>query len=227
MPTLRMLTAAAALAVVASVPSGSPAWSQANLKPDETPRLPTASPDVLVQEDRQFIAAAKALNTVEQDLVALAAERGGEAVRRVAGDIAEDHRRLAQELGTVEAELGVSPEPDVRVPDGGGPGGAASAVTAPRHAPGGVGPQAVETLRTMQGGEDFDRRWVAEQIAIHDRLADLYQTTASQTQRDVLAIFAITGLVTITENRQELRVLARDFGIEVDPEGQPPQYGDR
>lgn len=221
-------TVLAAPLIAAALLAPAAALGQANLKPDATPRLSVPGEQGLPQEDRQFLAAAAALHRMEQDLAALAEERaGGEAVRRLAATLAEEHAALDQRLRAVAEDLGVGIDPDPRVPEGGGPGGAAGAVTAPRHAPGGTAQEALARLRGLPAGEDFDRAWVAEQIDVHDRLVDLYQTTASQTQPDALAKAAITGMAVLAEHRDALREVARGMGLPVEPEGQPPQYGDR
>lgn len=218
----------AAPLLAASLLAPAAALAQANLKPDDTPRLSVPGKEGLPQEDRQFLAAAAALHDMEAELAALAEERAtAEAVRRLATALAADHAQLDQRLRAVAEDLGVVIDPDARVPEGGGPGGAAGAVTAPRHAPGGTAQEALARLRDLPAGEDFDRAWVAEQIAVHDRLVDLYQTTASQTQPDALAKAAITGMAVLAEHREALRAAARGMGLPTDPEGQPPQYGDR
>lgn len=218
----------AAPLLAASLLAPAAALAQANLKPDDTPRLSVPGKEGLPQEDRQFLAAAAALHAMEAELAALAEERAtAEAVRRLATTLAADHAQLDQRLRAVAEDLGVAIDPDARVPEGGGPGGAAGAVTAPRHAPGGTAREALARLRDLPAGEDFDRAWVTEQIAVHDRLVDLYQTTASQTQPDALAKAAITGMAVLAEHREALRAAARGMGLPTDPEGQPPQYGDR
>lgn len=222
------LVVLAAPLLAASLLAPAAALAQANLKPDDTPRLSVPGKEGLPQEDRQFLAAAAALHAMEAELAALAEERAtAEALRRLATALAADHAQLDQRLRAVAEDLGVGIDPDARVPEGGGPGGAAGAVTAPRHAPGGIAREALARLRDLPAGQDFDRAWVAEQIAVHDRLVDLYQTTASQTQPDALAKAAITGMAVLAEHREALRAAARGMGLPTDPEGQPPQYGDR
>lgn len=227
-PDMSRLILTLAISVLLGATTPAAVKAQANLKPDETPRLPMPGETSLVQEDYQFLSAAKALNAAQDRLAELLIQQNpSETVRAVAEDIAADHARIEQELQEVARTLDADPEADLAVPDEGGVGGAASAVTAPQHAPGGSAVAALEALQEAQGSGRFAAEWVGWQLEIHDRLVDLYQTTASQTQRNALAIFSITNLVTIVENREAVRALARQFGLEVEPEGQPPQYGDR
>ncbi|SOD93520.1 DUF4142 domain-containing protein [Caenispirillum bisanense] len=202
--------ALAAPVIAAALLAPSTVLAQADLKPDETPRLGVPGEQGLPQEDRQFLAGAAALHRLERDLAALAEERaGGEAVRRLAATLAADHADLDQRLRAVAEGLGVGVDPGARVPEDGS------------------APEVLARLREQSTGQGFDRAWVAEQIAVHDRLIALYQTTASQTQPDTLAKAAITGMVVLVEHREALRAAARGMGMATDPEGQPPQYGER
>lgn len=218
-----ILTAALGLLVL-----GQPAWGQANIKPDTDPRVPREASEALPTEDREFLRTAVALNSVEDRLGELAVGRSDNAdVQAVAVDIAADMMSLDGRLHRFarmhEVDL---QDPDLTVQDSSELGGAASAVTWPANVGGAQTAEALEELSGLSG-EAFDRQFVAEQLAIHDRLVDLYQTQASNSASRDIGAFAIQALLTIQRNRDALRDLAGLYGIDVDREGQPPQYGAR
>ncbi len=217
-----MILVLLALGVFAAV---SPAWSQANLRPDPVPRVPPQAGQGLPLEDVEFLKAAVAESRAEIELAKLAAKAQSPQIKDIAAGIGATHQELADQLEALAKQRQVDlSKVEGDVPDQGGPGGAASAVTAEKHAEA-RGKQALSRLSGMSG-EGFGAAYVQEQIAIHDRLVDLYQTQASNTPDSKLAAFAIEGLVVIQRDRAALRRVAGQFGIAVEKEGQPPQYGD-
>lgn len=219
MPTILVLVV---LGIFAGV---SPAWSQANLRPDPVPRVPPQAGQGLPLEDVEFLKAAITESRAEIDLAKLGAKAQSAEIKEISNRIGETHQGLVGQLEALAKERQVDlSKADADVPDQGGPGGAASAVTAEQHVAG-RGKQALSRLSRMSG-EGFGAAYVQEQIAVHDRLADLYQTQASNTPDTKLATFAIEALVDIQRDRDALRRVAGQFGIAVEQEGQPPQYGD-
>ncbi len=213
-----------ALAVLAL--AAGPAWGQANIAPDPVPRVQPPGMQELPVEDRQFVETAAALSRIQTEIAETAVARAQDAaVKELAQRIAEQHRTLLDEVRKLAQMQGVDlKNADPFVPDQGGPGGAASAVTAPEHAPNGT---AMEVLRTLSEAppEQFGPAFAEGQIAIHDRLVDLYQTEAGNSPVEVLRTFAITRLVDIQQTRDAVEKLAVGYGIAVDPqEGQPLQY---
>ena len=199
------------------------AAAQANLRPDPTTRLPPQPGQGLPVEDMQFLTAAQRISRLEGDLAKLAAERGGPEVKALAAKLGGDHQRLEGDVRKLVQERGASGSsaPPTN-PKEGGPGGAAGAVTNPANA----APRGEQALKELSGvsGEEFDRRWVQEQLAVHDRLVDLYQTQASHSPDTELAKFAIITLAGIQEHRGALRELGKRYGLKAETTGQAWQY---
>ncbi|WP_404385504.1 DUF4142 domain-containing protein [Caenispirillum salinarum] len=217
-----ILTAALGLLVI-----GQPAWGQANIKPDTDPRIPRENSETLPNEDREFLRTAIALNEVEERLAELAVERAdNEDLQELAVDIASEMMRIDSRLHRFAREAGVDvQDPDLTVDDAGGSiGGAAGAVTWTENVGGEQTKAAVEELSQLEG-EAFDARFIEAQLNIHDRLIDLYQTQASNSADREIASFAIKALVTVQRNKDVLGALAPRYGVDYDPNGQPPQYG--
>jgi predicted outer membrane protein len=214
------------LAAVMLAALGSHAWGQANLAPDPIPRLPAQPGQSLPAEDVAFLEAATAMSRIETKLGELAGKAPNPDVQQLGQRIAEDHRALEGELTRLAKmrQVDVS-EAELSVPKQGGPGGAASAVTTPRHASGKQAEQAPQRLSGLTG-DALSRGFVEEQLVLHGRLVDLYQTQASNTADTALASFAIKTLVELQRDRDELRHLAGQMGIAADVQGQPPQYGE-
>lgn len=215
----------ALLAVIALVALGGPAWGQANLAPDPVPRVPPQAGQSLPAEDVAFLNAALAMSRIEVQLGDVAEKAANPDLQKVGQAIAKTHASLADGLSQLAQERGVDlSKPRLSVPDQGGPGGAASAVTQRSHASGEQARQALQRLSGMQGA-NLDQAFIEEQLDLHDRLVDLYQTEASGSPDTALASFAIRSLVAIQRDRDALRGVAAQFGIAAKPEGQPPQYG--
>ena len=67
-----------------------PAWSQANIRPDPDPRVPTQPGQALPREDALFLKEAAAASQGQAELGRLAAEKApDDEVRTLAGRIAE------------------------------------------------------------------------------------------------------------------------------------------
>jgi len=204
--------------------SGS-AWSQANLRPDTTPRLPPQPGQSLPIEDALFLKEAAAASQRQLDLGRLAAEKApDDAFKSLATGIAETHRTLGEHLKNLSGNRSLPPADQVQ-PERADALGAAGAVTDPSNAEEGLDQEAVASLSGLTG-EAFARGYIEAQLRLHGRIVDLYQTEASHTPDRDLATFAITSLVTIQKDRDALRQEARRFGIETNAEGQPVQYGD-
>lgn len=212
------------LAIVAALATP-PAWGQANLTPDPVPRLPAQPGQSPPAEDVEFLKTATAMSRVENQLGAVAKNVSLPELRQLGGRIADNHRALESEVAKLAQERRVDlSQADLAVPNQGGPGGAASAVTSPQHVTGAQARQAMERLSGLHG-DALNRGFVQEQMQLHDRLVDLYQTQASNTADGALASFAIKKLVVIQRDRDELRQFARQFGVGVDEQGQARQYG--
>ncbi|HYG91040.1 MAG TPA: DUF4142 domain-containing protein [Azospirillum sp.] len=200
------------------------AWAQANLRPDPSARVPPQPGQGLPIEDAQFLATAQRINKLVGSMARLATERGGQDVKALAAKLDTEHQRLDGELQKIISARGVSGSSGEINPREGGPGGAAGALTSPKNAAAvGRGEQVLKELSGLDG-EAFDRRWVQEQLGIHERLVDLYQTEASHSPDTELAKFAITTLNHIQVHRGVLRDLGRRYGLKVERTGQPPQY---
>ena len=217
----RIVLAAAIGAVLAS----GPAWSQANLRPDPTPRLPTQPGQSLPLEDALFLKEATAASKAQADIGRLADDKGvDDGFKTMAKGIAETHVKLGDTLKRLSSARPMPPADQVK-PERADAFGAAGAVTNPANAQGGLAQDAVKAL-SEASGEAFAKGYVEAQLRIHDRIIDLYQTQASHTPDRELASFAITSLVGIQKNRDALRQMAGRFGIQAPVEGQPVQYGD-
>jgi predicted outer membrane protein len=202
-----------------------PAWSQANLRPDPDPRVPTQPGQALPHEDALFLRQAAAASQGQAELGRLAAEKApDDEVRTLAGRIAETHAKLAGDLKRL-TDAHTLPPADQLQPERTDAFGAAGAVSNPENAREGMAREAVQSL-SGASGEAFGKGYVEAQLRLHDRLVDLYQTEASHTPNRELATFAITSLVEIQKDRDALRQMAGRFGIEAAPEGQAIQYGD-
>lgn len=213
------------VAVIFAALATLPAWGQANLTPDPVPRLPVQPGQSSPAEDVEFLKAATAMSRVENQLGAVAKNVSLPELRDLSGRIADHHRALEREIAKLAQERRVDlSQANLAVPNQGGPGGAASAVTSPQHVTGAQAQQATERLSGLRG-DALNRGLVQEQLKLHDRLVDLYQTQASHTADGALASFAIKKLVVIQRDRDELRQFARQLGVGVDEQGQARQYG--
>ncbi len=218
-----MKTSLLAAAVLISL--GGPAWSQANLAPDPVPRLPTQPGQSLPLEDVAFLNAATAMSRIQTQLGPVAQKAANPQIQQLGSQIAQTHKALESELAKLAKERHVDlSKPQLAVPDQGGPGGAASAVTNRAHASGEQARQSLQRLSTVQG-QALDLAFVQEQLSLHDRLVDLYQTEASNSPDPTLASFAIRSLVAIQRDHNAVIDMAGQFGIAAERGGQPPQYG--
>lgn len=215
------------LALALLVALGGPAWGQANLRPDVQPRVPAQPGQIPPAEDVEFLKTATAMSRVEIQLGEMSAKASSKDVQQIGRRIADNQRAMEGEVAALAKQRGVDlSHAELAVPEKGGPGGAASAVTSARHASGVQAQQAVKRLSGLSGDE-FNKAFIEEQLALHDRLVDLYQTEASNTPDTGLASFAIKALVTIQQDRDELRRLAGEMGIATGRTGQAPQYGEQ
>lgn len=215
--------AALALLGIALIPG--PVWSQANIRPDPTPRVPPQPGQALPLEDALFLKEALAASQGQVELGRLAAGKTSDsALKKVAAEIAGTHATLAEHLKRFAHGRALPPADQVK-PEQADRFGAAGAVTDPANVQGGM---AQEALKSLSGanGDAFSKSYVQTQIPIHDRLVDLYQTEASNTPDRELATYAITSLVAIQKNRDALRRVARQFGLPAPANGQAIQYGD-
>ena len=219
-----MRTTAAVLALGAVLLSGS-AWSQANLRPDPTPRVPPQPGQSIPVEDALFLKEALAACQGQMELGRLAAEKApDDATKALAKGIADTHAKLAEHLKRMTGERTL-PSADQLKPGQADAMGAAGAVTNPANAQEGLAQDAVKSL-SGTSGDTFAKGYIEAQLRLHDRIVDLYQTEASNTPDRELATYAITSLVAIQKDRDALRQTARRFGINAPAEGQPVQYGD-
>jgi predicted outer membrane protein len=214
-----------ALALLGLTALTAPAWSQANIRPDPDPRVPTQPGQALPHEDALFLKEATLASQGQAELGRLATEKApDDEFRSLARRIAETHVKLTGDLKGL-TDTRTLPPADQLQPERTDAFGAAGAVSNPENAREGMAQEAVQAL-SGKSGEEFGRGYVEAQLRLHDRLVDLYQTEASHTPYRHLATFAITSLVTIQKDRDALRALAGRFGIEAAPAGQALQYGD-
>jgi predicted outer membrane protein len=214
-----------ALALLGLTALTAPAWSQANIRPDPDPRVPTQPGQALPHEDALFLKEATLASQGQAELGRLATEKApDDEFRSLARRIAETHVKLTGDLKGL-TDTRTLPPADQLQPERTDAFGAAGAVSNPENAREGMAQEAVQAL-SGKSGEEFGRGYVEAQLRLHDRLVDLYQTQASHTPDRHLATFAITSLVTIQKDRDALRALAGRFGIEAAPAGQAIQYGD-
>jgi predicted outer membrane protein len=202
-----------------------PAWSQANIRPDPDPRVPPQPGQSLPAEDALFLKEAASASQGQAELGRLAIEKApDDAFRSLAQRIAETHVRLTGDLKRL-TDARTLPPADRLQPERTDAFGAAGAVSNPENAREGM---VQEALRSLSGetGEAFGKGYVETQLRLHDRLVDLYQTQASHTPDRELSTFAITSLVAIQKDRDALRQMAGQFGVETSAGGQPVQYGD-
>lgn len=187
------------------------AWSQANIVPDPTPRLPPRPGQGSPADDLRFLRDAAMLSAAQADAAAPLAERAAEAdTRQFAAGVTEHHRRLAQALAALAAQRNAER--------------AAGAL----GAPGGRPAQALRRLENLRGatavgGRDF----LAAQMEVYPTLIEMYQTQASHTSDRELAGFAITTMNTLQEEFSTAACLGNQYGLSP-PErllGNPPQYG--
>jgi predicted outer membrane protein len=214
-----------ALALLGLTALTAPAWSQANLRPDPDPRVPTQPGQALPHEDALFLKEAALASQGQAELGRLAAEKApDDGLRSLAQRIAETHAKLAGDLKRLTDNRTLPPTDQLQ-PERADAFGAAGAVSNPENARERMAQEAVQSL-SGASGEAFGKGYVEAQLRLHDRLVDLYQTEASHTPNRELATFAITSLVEIQKDRDALRQMAGRFGIEAAPEGQAIQYGD-
>lgn len=215
--------AALALLGVALMPA--PVLSQANIRPDPTPRVPPQPGQALPMEDALFLKEALAASQGQVELGRLAAEKASDgALKGMAAEIAETHAQLAEHLKRLAHGRALPPADQVK-PDQADRFGAAGAVTDPANIQGSLSRDALKSL-SENSGEAFAKGYVETQLRIHDRMVDLYQTEASNTPDRDLATYAITSLVAIQKNRDALRRMAGQLGIRTSSDGQAIQYGD-
>jgi predicted outer membrane protein len=213
-----------ALALLGLTTLSAPAWSQANIRPDPDPRVPTQPGQQLPREDALFLRQAAAASQGQAELGRLATEKApDDEVRTLAGRIAETHARLTGDLKRL-TDGRTLPPADQLQPERTDAFGAAGAVSNPENAREGMAQEAVQSL-SGASGEAFGKGYVEAQLRLHDRLVDLYQTEASHSPDRVLATFAITSLVGIQKDRDALRQMAAKLGIDAVAGGQPIQYG--
>lgn len=216
MPRIALLAAALVFAL------GSHAWGQANLRPDPEPRVPAQPGQAPPAEDVEFLKTATAMSRLEVRMGDAAARLTLPELQQLGRRIADDHRALERDVTALAKERGVDvSNADLAVPGQGEPGG--GAVTSSRHAPGQPYAQAPQRLAKLSG-DQLDRDFVREQLLLHDRLVDLYQTQASNTPDSPLAGFAIKALVTIKRDQDDLRRFARQIGLSAHASGQPRLY---
>ena len=202
-----------------------PAWSQTNLRPDPNPRVPPQPGQSLPLEDALFLKEAASASQGQAELGRLAAEKGpDDALRSLAQQIAETHVRLSADLKQLTDARTLPPAEQLQ-PERTDALGAAGAVSNPENVREGMAQEAVQSL-SGQSGDAFGKGYVEAQLRLHDRLVDLYQTQASHTPDRELSTFAITSLVAIQKDRDALRQMAGQFGVETSAGGQPIQYGD-
>ncbi|WP_448204956.1 DUF4142 domain-containing protein [Azospirillum sp. sgz302134] len=215
----------AALALLCLTAFSGPAWSQANLRPDPTPRVPPQPGQSIPVEDALFLKEALAASQGQMELGRLAAEKApDDAMKTLAKGIADTHAKLAEHLKRLTGGRTLRPADQLK-PDRADRFGAAGAVTNPANAQEGMTQDAVKSL-SGTSGEAFAKGYIEAQLRIHDRIADLYQTEASNTPDRELATYAIISLVSIQKDRDALRQMAGRFGIKAPAEGQAVQYGD-
>ena len=204
--------------------SGS-AWSQANLRPDPSPRVPPQPGQTLPIEDALFLNGAMAASQGQADLGRLAAEKApDETFKSLTQGIAETHKKLSEHLKGLTQGRNL-PSAGQLKPERTDALDAAGAVTDPANAQEGMARDAVKALSDASG-EAFAKGYIEAQLRIHDRIVDLYQTQASNTPDRQLATYAIISLVAIQKDRDALRQMAGRFGIKAPAEGQAVQYGD-
>jgi predicted outer membrane protein len=202
-----------------------PAWSQANIKPDPDPRVPPQPGQSLPAEDALFLKEAASASQGQAELGRLATEKApDDAFRSLAQRIAETHVRLTGDLKRL-TDARTLPPADRLQPERTDAFGAAGAVSNPENAGEGMVQEAIRSL-SGETGEAFGKGYVETQLRLHDRLVDLYQTQASHTPDRELSTFAITSLVAIQKDRDALRQMAGQFGVETSAGGQAIQYGD-
>src|SRR5690242_17312238 len=157
-----------------------PAWSQANIRPDPTPRVPPQPGQSLPLEDALFLKEAASASQGQAELGRLAVEKApDDALRSLARQIAETHTKLAGELKHL-TDSRTLPPVDMAKPERTDALGAAGAVSNPENAREGMAQEAARTL-SAESGEAFGKGYVGAQLRLHDRLVDLYQTEASNT----------------------------------------------
>ena len=202
-----------------------PAWSQANIKPDPDPRVPPQPGQSLPAEDALFLKEAASASQGQAELGRLASEKApDDAFRSLAQRITETHVRLTGDLKRL-TDARTLPPTDRLQPERTDAFGAAGAVSNPENAGEGMVQEAIRSL-SGETGEAFGKGYVETQLRLHDRLVDLYQTQASHTPDRELSTFAITSLVAIQKDRDALRQMAGQFGVETSAGGQAIQYGD-
>lgn len=215
----------AALALLCLAALSEPAWSQANLRPDPTPRVPPQPGQSIPVEDALFLKEALAASQGQMELGRLAAEKApDDATKALAKGIADTHAKLAEHLKRLTGQRALPPADQLK-PERTDRLGAAGAVTNPANAQEGLAQDAVKSL-SGASGEAFAKGYVEAQLRLHDRIVDLYQTEASNTPDRELATYAITSLLAIQKDRDALRQMAGRFGIKAPAEGQAVQYGD-
>jgi predicted outer membrane protein len=215
----------AALALICLAALTGTAWFQANIRPDPDPRVPPQPGQTLPVEDALFLKEAEESSQGQAELGRLAAEKAPDgALRGLAQRIAETHAKLSEDLKRLAGSRNLPPAEQLK-PERTDALGAAGAVSNPENVGGGMAQEAIRSLSGLSG-DAFGKGYVEAQLRIHDRLVDLYQTQASHTPDRELATFAITSLVAIQKNRDELRDIGVRFGVDAPVHGQAIQYGD-
>ncbi|PWC31266.1 DUF4142 domain-containing protein [Azospirillum sp. TSO35-2] len=214
----------AALALLGLATLSAPAWSQANLRPDPTPRVPPQPGQSIPVEDALFLKDALAASQDQIALGRLADKAPDDATKAVMTGIAGTHAALAQHLKGLAERRDLPPDDRLKA-ERTDASGAAGAVTNPANSRDGSARELVASL-SGASGEAFAKAYVEAQLRLHDRMVDLYQTEASNTPDRELATYAIISLLSIQKDRDALRQLAGRFGIPAPTTGQAPQYGD-
>lgn len=179
------------------------AMSQTSLKPETEPRLPPQAGQGLPLKDQQFIAQATDLSEAQIQAGQLAAEKAPAGpVKDFAAKLAADNEKLRKSLADLAQKNRTAIQPPASQP---------------------AWKADLQRLRGLSGPE-FEREFLAWQLQMHVKLADLYQTQASSTPSTDLAQFAIVSLNRIQERFDEAKKLGAREGLTVDTVKQPPQY---
>ena len=68
-------------------------------------------------------------------------------------------------------------------------------------------------------GQDFDRAFVERQLQLYPRMAELYQTMASNSPEPALARFGITALAALRRHFETAKALGTRFGLSTGTSG--------
>ena len=198
----RMLILATVLATSAGAAPDA-ARAQARIRPDPTPRLPPQPGQGLGVEDARSLQRAARLSDAQVEAGHMGAEKAADAeVRQLAASIAEDHTHFRRTLG----ELAVQHRVELQGREAAG-----------------IEDRSLTALGGMTG-HDFDRAFVERQLQLYPRMAELYQTMASNSPEPALARFGITALAALRRHFETAKALGTRFGLSTGTSGNPPQY---